>query len=238
MGIEDLDPQWQSYLEFVPEEQKEEAVAKIEEIDKSYKAESEKLKPWEEFANKGFEPEQINFALGVVDAIEKDPQQVYDALAKHLGISKKDAQKIVEDDKKNKEGEQTEPWKQQYQSLEEKVNTLTQIALAEKKEKDDEKTIKQQEQELDKELSDLKAKKGEFDETDILMRMRAGNISAEEAYDQHVSYVKQIRERKAAPYVLGTGAPIPPGKVDVKKLDGKGTKDLVRQYLEHANAEA
>lgn len=233
--IEGVDPSWNSILEYVPEDKRPELVSPIQEFESKYKD----LEPWKEFTDSNVSPDVVKQALDVFRTLNEQPHQVYEVLGNYLGVTTQEAKEIVEENKEI-EGEESSSQKVQddprISKMEQQLNTLAQIALAQKKEEEQ----RREDQALDKELKALREKYNypEEDEEQIVMRMAQKGLDAEAAYKEYASYTDKIRQRRPAPFVMGSGSgQVPTNNIDVSKLDRKGTKDLVSQMLRHANSE-
>lgn len=225
-----LDPSWNDIVSAFPEDRRSDLApllkSRVSEIESKY----EPLKKYEDFARSGVAPEQISTALNVYSTIENNPKQVYDTLAKYLGVTPQEAQQVVE------EVQDADPEDDpRIATLQNQINTLMQIKVAEHQQSQQQQMVAEQEAALDRELKALEKKYGSFDEEQILMRMQHKGISAEDAYKEYDAMVSNIRRTRPAPMLLGQGGQVPRDAVDPTKLDSKQTRNLVAQMLAHAN---
>src|SRR3990170_3385601 len=223
--VENGNPAWNPYLQYVPAEKRQEVVPLLQEWDKRYNKLNEEYAPWQEFSK-----------AGVYSVLENQPQVVYESLGQFLGITPKEAKEAVEELEEDAPGTvesiENDP---RFQTLKQQVDTLAQITLAQRQQDQQSQLEKQQEQELDAELTKLKKEKGDFPEEEIIMRMLHMDMSPEEAFNHYEGLVSEARKRRPAPFLLGTGAgTIPKPSVDVKSLDSAGRKELMTQMLRHA----
>lgn len=226
--IEGLGPEWNDIVSAIPEEQR----ATLGPVLKERISAFEPLKQWEDLHRSGITPQQAGTALDTIKYIESNPRDVYDAIAKHLNITPAQAQEL---EKELDEADSSDP---RVARLQETVETLTQIALAQRQQTTQEKLAEQAEKEIDAELAAVKKKYGDhIPDEEIIMRMVHKNISAEDAFKEADSYANEVRRRRPAPYVMGANGTIPNRAIDPTKLDSKGTKDVVAQMLDHANSE-
>lgn len=237
--VEGGNPAWNDVLQYVPEDKRAEVVPKLKEWDSSYQTVQQSYNEWKALSDQGIKAEDAQLAVNVLSMLEHDPKRVYDALGAHLGISAEEAQEVIEG------GQGLEAQEQAAQelgidpevlnSLNQRVDALTRIALAEKQEKD----VAKEEVELDRELKALEKAHGVFPEEEVIMRMMHKGLSAEEALNDYMAYEEQLLSRRpSAPRLLGSsGGRVPNQQIDVTKLDGKGTRDLVAQMLTASNAE-
>jgi hypothetical protein len=226
--FEGLGSEWNDIVSAFPEDRRSELAPLLKERISAY----EPLKQWEYLQKSGITPEHASTALNIYSVIENNPRDVYEAIGKSLGITTAEAKEVVEE---IQDGDSEDP---RMAHLQQQVETMAQVLLAQRNQTMEEKRIAEQEMELDNELKSLSQKYGDVPEKHILMRMQHMDMSAEEAYKDYMSDAEQIRARRPAPFVMGAGGSIPSKQIDVRKLDNKSTKSLVAQMLDHANAEA
>lgn len=229
--VEGGNPAWNDVLQYVPEEKRQEVVPKLQEWDKNYQQVQESLNPWKEFVDSGVDPETAQIALNVLQTIETNPEAVYEAIGKSLGITTEEAEELVDEVTAEELPTTGAISKEQFEALAQQSNAMAQILLA----KREEEMLAQQEQELNKELTDLRNKFGDFPENEVIYRMLHSDMSAEEALKDYVQFEENLfRRRPTAPRVLSGGGMIPQPKVDPVKLDDKGTRDHVAEMLRAA----
>jgi DNA-binding protein H-NS len=227
--IEGLGSEWNEFVSAFPEDKRNELGSKFKERVSEY----ESLKGWEDFQKSGITPEHAGTALNLYSIIENNPQQVYETIGKALGITPEQAEDIVE------EVESGDPDDPRIATMQQQIDTLTQIALAERQMTTQEKQAKEADMAVENDIQNLKKKYGDsFPEDEIIMRMLYKDMDAEAAYKEYSDHAEGIRARRPAPYVMGSGGHVPDRSIDVKSLDNKGTKNLVAQMLEHANQES
>jgi len=226
--VEGLDASWNEFVSYIPEDKRAEFAPKFKERISSY----EPLRQWEDFHKAGITPESATTALNLMSTIENDPKQVYETIGKYLNITPAQAQEVVE---QVQEADQEDP---RIAKLQQQFETLSQIMLAERQQSSQAQLVSQQEAAVDKEISDAMNKYGQVPEDEILMRMIHKGMTAEQAHQEYTGRVSEIRKTRPAPTILGAGGQIPTSRaIDPTKLDSKGTKQLVAQMLDHANAE-
>lgn len=228
--VEGLGPEWNDIVSAFPEDVRSEIAPKLRERVSQYESQIEQYRPWEEFNKSGITPEHAQTALGLFSTIENNPREVYETLGKHLGISPQQAKEVVED---LDEADQTDP---EIQRLKQQVDTLAQITLAQRQQETQAQIQQEQDEKLESELAEIKKKYGnDVPEDEIVMRMLYKDMTAEQAYQEYSSYADEIRRRRPAPMVLGSGGAVASRAIDPRKLDSPGTKSLVAQMLDHAN---
>ncbi len=231
--IEGLGSEWNEFVSAFPEDKRTELGSKFKERVSGLSSSYESLKGWEDLQKSGITPEHAGTALNLYSIIENNPQQVYETIGKALGITAKEAEEVVDE---VAEGDPDDP---RIATMQQQIDTLTQIALAERQMTTQQKEAAEADANLDRELGDLKKKYGDsFPEDEVIMRMLHKNMSAEEALKEYNERAEGIRARRPAPYVMGAGGHVPDRSIDVKTLNNAGTKNLVSQMLEHANQES
>lgn len=223
--IEGLGSEWNAVVEAIPEDQRADVAARLRDNLSTY----EPLKQWEDLHKAGITPDQAGAALSIQNIIDTDPQSVYEAIGRHLGISAAQAEEVVEE---LDNADEDDP---RIRALQEQVNTLAQVAVATRQQTVAEKAAAEADAQLDSEISALKKKYGDdVPEDEVVMRMLHKDMSAEEAYQEYVGRRDDIMKRRPSPMLLGGGGSVPSRAIDVKKLDSKDTKSLVAQMLDHA----
>lgn len=229
--IEGLDSGWNDIVNYIPEDKRSEFAPILKERLSSY----ESLKPYEDFAKSGVAPDHLKTALDVFSVIENNPRQVYETLGKHLNITPQQAQQVVETVQENATNGNATP--SELETIKKQVETLGQLMLAQRDMTNQEKAMAEQEAALDREIKAVKQKYGDIPEDQLIMRMVAKEISADQAAQEYLSMVSEIQKRRPAPFVLGSGGQIPAKQIDVTKLDSASTKNLVAQMMMHGNQE-
>jgi hypothetical protein len=225
--FEGLGTEWNDIVAGFPEEQRSELASKLKSRIDTY----EPLKQWDSLQKSGVTPDHASTALNVFSLLETNPRQIYETIGNYLNITPQQAKEAVETLEETNNDNGVDP---RLQTIEQQVQTLTQIALAQRQQSTQEKQILEQEAQLDKEITGLKAKYGDVDEEQILMRMLQKNITAEDAYKEYAAMVTQIRSKRPSPMLMGGGGNIPNRAIDPTKLDSAGTKNLVAQMMQHA----
>ena len=227
--FEGLGTEWNDVVSAIPEDRRAELAPRIKERLSAY----EPLKQWEDFQRSGITPAFAGQALDVFKYIEDNPREVYKAIGDHLGLTPAEAKEAVKElEKENKEtGEDP-----RFATLQQQVETLAQIALAQRQQSTQEQEIAKQDAAMQKEMDSLKNKYGDdVDEEEILMRMLHKNMTAQQAYEEYSGKVTELRKRHPAPMLLGAGGTVPKKGIDVTKLNPAETKNLVAEMLAHEN---
>lgn len=233
-----INPSWNDVLNYVPEDKRNEVIPKLQEWDKNYQKVQSEIAPWKDFISSGVDPETAQFSLNVLSTLEANPRMIYEALGNHLGITPGQAKELVEDQglleaekQLNKQTKELDD--PRLTKLQEQTDAMARILLARREEE----AVAAEEAALDEELSALRDKYGEYDEEYVLAKMHAG-MDSEEAVKAYIEHEEAIlRRRPVAPRILGGGGQIPSPAIDPGKLDSKGTKELIVQMLQAAQAQ-
>lgn len=253
-GTPGINPAWGELLGVVPQELHSQVVPHLQKWDKGVQQRftevQSKYKPYEQFVSGGIEPTQIEQALGVVNAIEQNPQAVYEALGQQFGFGQQ-AQGSADQGQESSEDmwEGLPPqFRAEYEKLKEEHETLRGVAgtLAQMQLQNQQTSAEAQEDaELDQlyeglmqdqEFAQLNAN-GEA-EPYINSLLMAG-MEPEKAMEQFklfVGHVLKTSGRPQAPRVLGSGGVIPGQSVDVRKLSPQDRRALVANMVAQANA--
>lgn len=237
-------PAWADVLSILPESFHEAitphftkwdqaAQARVEAANSSLK-EFESYKP---FVEHGITNEELEQGLRLMWEINNNPQNVYSALgsAYNFGQSPGNAAGNaaaveVDDDEEVTPSGVNNP---QVQELQQGLELVSKIVLADAQAKQD----AQADMELESELDALKTKHGDYDVRYVLAMMQNG-MSGEDAVESFQALKTSFTPKPFAPSVLGNsggGAGIPSGAIDPTKLSGKDTRSLVAQMIAAAN---
>ncbi len=220
---EGLDASWNDIVGAFPEDRRAELAPKLKDRISAY----EPLKPWEDFSKAGITPDHVRNAIDVFNAVERNPREVYEAIGRELGISAQEVKEVAEE--LEDEGDNEDP---RIKALQEQFNTLAQITLTERQQKQASAAAEAADAKLNQEINALKNKYGnDIPEDEILMRMGYKNLSAEEAYQEYAARTADIQKRRPAPFVMGGSGAIPQKGIDPTKLSGEDTRSLVAQMM-------
>lgn len=226
--FEGLGVEWNDIVGALPEDRRAELAPRIKERIDSFTP----LKQWEDFQKSGITPEHAGTALNLFSIIENNPRQVYDTIGQYLNITPQQAKAVVEQAQQLENEPDSDP---RIQTLQQQVETLAQIALAQRQMTTREQQIQEQDAAIESEISALKTKYGDdVDEEEILMRMLHKDMTAEQAFQEYSGKVTSLRQRRPAPMLMGSGGIIPRKAINPTKLDSAGTKDLVAQMMQRA----
>lgn len=203
--------------------------------------------PYKPFVE-AWEPDAINEALQLAQALEADPRAFMDALANAYGFAESEQgvenqqqqdQQDPEDVVDNFELDPNDPLQQRLSQQEELLRALSDHILGQKEAEQQAKEQAEQDAALDTAMQSLKAQHGEFDEQYVLMQI-ANGVDPDQAVQQFQSLVgqwaaKQNAPAASAPRVMGASGGLPSNRVDPATLNSKQTKDLVVELLRSQN---
>lgn len=222
-----LGAEWNDIVGAFPEDKRGELAPKLKERIDNYSS----LEPWRDFQKSGITPEQATQALDIYKTIESNPRYVYDAIARHLGISNQEAKEVVQ---QVEQASEEDPTNAEIARLKQQIETMSQIMIAENQQRNQSREQEAADQKLESDLAGLKKKYGDFDEQQIVMRMLHLDMTPEQAYQDYNGMVSQIRQTRPSPSLLGAGGTAPRQGLDVTKLERPDTRKLVAQMLENS----
>jgi hypothetical protein len=243
-GTEDapgLNPAWDSVLSQLPEEFHPLVTPEFQKWDQAAQKRIEdvnsqlaQFEPYKPFIESGIQSEHLEQGLQFLHQLNTNPQAVYEALKEAYGYdSSVDAEE--EDDSEPEVFQDP-----RFDQLQQGVELVAQTILQQQQEKLNE----QASRELDRELTELREKHGDFDERYVLSLAAVNEgLTLEQAvqsYQQMAQNILQTNPRPFAPTVMGNssgGTGLPSQAIDPRKLDGKETRSLVEQILRAANTE-
>jgi hypothetical protein len=232
----DNNPAWNDLLSKIPEDMHGDVTPILQDWDKGVQDRFQKVhseyEPYKLFKENNVGQEDIQTALGVLRAIQEDPETVYKSLAESYGFGGDSAKPEQGDPGTDANVNGLPPEVMAKMSeLEKGYNLMAEMLLSQKQKEDE----AAQDESLKTEIAALKAKHGNFDEDYVLSHMLQG-ASPEDAvknYNQMVERIMVERNRPEPPKLLGTSSGSFPGegKIDVTKLNPAQTKNLVADWL-------
>jgi len=230
-------PAWQEILSAVPEELHEALTPKLKEWDagvtrrfQEIHSQYEPLKSFEPLIEEGFDPDSLSQAIGLYQALNADPEQVYQALGQAYGFAseQESADDYDEDSEYNVPPQLLEQLQRQERAIEAMAEQLQQQQMSEQE--------LEQQAALDEYVNLLHESYGEFDEDYVFTKMAAG-VDGEVAVRQYQELVPpQVQQtRTPAPKVLGSSGVgsggIPTSSPEVTRLSEQDTRRLVEETL-------
>lgn len=241
-----LNPAWNDLMAVIPSQLHSQVTPHLQKWDQNYqegigKVHSE-YEPWKPFQEQGIPPEQVQYGLQLLDEIQNNPQEVFNALKEYLGVEDGTQQQQQTQEpqvQQQEQGQQSTPIDiastPEFQQMAQMVQAMAELTV----QQNSQQLEAQADQELEAEFTAAKEEFGEFDEKWVMVQMLADdNLSLKDAVGQYQEFVKGIltNANRPGPRILGGGGNTPNTPVDPSKLDDKGRRNLVAEMLA-ANAQ-
>lgn len=237
---ESLNPAWSPMLDKIPESLRPMVTPHLRDWDKNFQTELQKVQskydPYKEILDSGVDPVRLQQALGFFDLAEREPQRVYDEMAKFYGYGQDQGQQQVPDsDDPFDIGDagEDDPRLAQLQQQQEQILQMFQG-------QHEAEQLRQAEQQIETEITAIKEQHPDLteDEEIMILRLATSNQSTlSEAAADLFKYKESIGQqalagRSNAPSVMSATGSLPgQPPIDPRKLGSKETKDLVTQML-------
>lgn len=229
-----LNPAWNDLMGIIPTQLHSQVTPHLQKWDQNYQTGINKVhsqyEAYKPYLENQIAPDQINYALQLMNAIEQRPQEVLTALQQYMGIEQQQPQ---EDEQGQEEIPSDFLNHPQFKQMNEMVNAMAQLMVQQNQ------TSQQaaEDQALETELSSLKEQHGEFDEDWVLSKALANpKTSLEDIVKSYHEFVNGViaNQRKPGPNVMSPGGQAPNNQINPKELDDKSRRNLVVQMLEAA----
>lgn len=236
-GTGGINPAWNPLLESLPAGLHSQITPHLTKWDQNFQNKIQEVhsqyEPYKPFLENQVQPDQINYALSILQAIEESPQDVMNALKAYIGEEDDTEQQGQLEDSGN--GPEQPEWLNhpEYKRMEDMVNTMAQLLVQQRESE----ANSQIDSELDAEFTAAQEKHGDFDEEWVLTKMYNNpDLSVEQAVEAYKEFEQGIlaKNRKPGPPVLGAGGSVPNPDYSPGKLDSKDRKGLVAQMLAQA----
>lgn len=232
-------PAWNEFLEPIPQEYHDKVRPVLEKWDKGVQERFGKVhsqyEPWKPIIDAGVDPETASFSINLLNAINDNPRQVYEAIGNYYQLTGQNGSPSGQ----GPEPEELEedPYDGRFAALERQNQIMAQHLIKQREEK----LEAQASAELDRELTELRGKnksRGDFNEKFVLAHMQNG-MSAEDAVEAYYQFRDtELKKYRQMPLIMGSGGGVPQfGNTDVRKLTDGQTKDLVAGMLAQAKAQ-
>lgn len=244
-GGSSLNPAWNDLMGIIPSQLHSQVTPHLSQWDKNYQDGINKVhsqyEAYKPYLENEIGPEQINYGLQLMYALEQNPRGVLEALAEANGVSIQEAAEALEEQQGQGETDPNEPeWLNhpKFQELNQMVETMAQLMVQQNQTVEDQ----QEDEALAQELDALHEEHGDFDEdwvlTKVMTAMQRGQemsiADAVQAYHEHEQSILQ-NARKPGPKVLSANGNAPDNQISKEDLAKEGTrKNLVIQMLQGA----
>lgn len=200
----------------------------------------EEYEPYKPFVEQ-YEADDIAQAIALAEAMERDPQAFYNALAQayNLGQPEPQAQAQYEQELINPaEEEFDDPNAQRLAQHEELLRAMAESMLAERQEREQAIEFEESERAYVETMTNLANTYGDFD-LDYVNTLMAQGVDPDTAVQHWQSQVqayaqRQLAPNQTAPIVMGAGGGTPSIQRDVENLSSQETRALVEQMLRAA----
>lgn len=233
-----INPNWNEYLQDVPQELHEKVIPAFQAWDKGFQAQVQKVhsqyEPWKDVINTAGDPQYAAQAVNILRHMESNPEYVYQQLKEYFGFDKD----TPDPSKPNGQGQQepVDTVDPTIANLQRQNQLMIEYLQAERQQK----LEAEQEALLDKDMANAKSKyqvTDPFFDEFVMAKLTANpQMSVDDAAQQFMSWAEKAASvHRPRPLIMGGGGGIPGQNVDVRKMDDKGTKDLIVQMLEAHN---
>lgn len=235
-----INPAWNDLLGVVPSQLHSQVTPHLTKWDQNFQSKINEVhsqyEPWKKYQDGGVSPEDVDYALGLLNALSENPQEVVKALNEWAGIEQQG--------QFNQTPAQTDPNAQQpefddtflqhpkVQEMQRAMESMAQILLEQRQAEQQ----AEADTELENDLTELKTKYGEFDEEIVLALAMKSDDFNYAALEQAVQKVieKTKPQRQPGPPVLGSGSAIPASTPDPRRATDAERKQMVAAMLAQA----
>lgn len=245
-----INPAWNELLGIMPTQLHPQLIPYLQKWDQGVQSLVQKVhsqyEPYKQFVDAQVDPQNIQYALQIMEHLNNNPRQIWDAMGQHYGW-------IGEQGQPEPQAAQQQNFTENYDDLgigteedpriaqmAEQLELMRQAIVADWEQKQQQaqqqQLIEQQQQEdqaLEQELTSLREKYGDYDEQYVLGLMGAG-MEAEKAVQQYQQLTQQILQNRPgnfAPTVLSGKGGIPSTAVDRRNMTGEQRRALVANML-------
>jgi hypothetical protein len=234
-----INPAWNDVLSAVPEDVHSQITPHLRNWDQNFQRVQSDFAPYKEFKEANISPDQIRMGMGIMQALEQNPKQVYDLLQQQFNFGSEGDQGETENAPTDDLDNLPDAVKERLgliPELQKQLETVMQWAVGQQSAS----TEAQEDEALDNLITGLKSQHGDFDERYVLSLMQAG-VDPQDAiaeYNKFVEKVSMDAQRPKAPKILGSGGIVPGEQpLDPRKMTSQDTKSLVAQMLAQSAAQ-
>lgn len=234
-GTPSINPAWEELLGVVPSQLHSQVTPHLSKWDQNFQSKINEVhsqyEPWKKYQDGGVSPDDVDYALGLLNALSENPNEVIKALQEWVGAENPEQQGQLNQTPQNQNLEDdpilSHP---KVQEMQEALNTMAQIILS-GREKEQQAAA---DAELESDLEALKEQYGEFDEELVLALATQGDEFDYAALENAVKTVQERTKvvRQPGPPVLGGGT-APPSDLPKPQSDAE-RRQLVANMLRQA----
>lgn len=200
----------------------------------------QEYEPYKPFIQ-NYEPDAIQQAIAIAEAMERDPQAFIDAAMNAYGLTPAQAMQQVDDAQQQVQAPEfdlDDPAQQRLAQHEQLLATMAEAMLRERQEREEAVLFQQQEEDYNTAMQQLTEKYGEFDQqyVNVLLAQGYEPEAAVQTWQSQVETFAQQRlaPNQQAPVVMGAGGGTPSIQRDVENLSSQDTRRLVEEMLRAA----
>lgn len=243
-----INPAWNNLLSRVPQGLHNQILPELQQWEKNYSQGIQKVHSqyagYKPFLDQQIDPNALNEAYMIRQALEQDPMKFVQALVEHYNLQLPTEQgqpnEQLQDEDNPYDLSQNPEWQNQQQM----VQTMAQALLLQNQQAQE----AQEDAELDEQFESAKQRHGEFDEDFVMKHLYfSGADTVDEAlmdeaietWKQHVQSVVQNYRSPSqnAPVIMGGGGGLPSQQTPVGQMNGNQRRALVAQTLANLHAQ-
>ncbi len=238
-GTPNINPAWNDALGVIPSQLHSQVVPHFQKWDQNFQTKINEVhsqyEPWKRYADDGVSPEDVDYALGLLNALSENPTEVIKALQEWAGAENPEQQ-----GQQINQPQQTDPNADPILShpkvleMQQQMEMMAQILLSQR----DKEQQAAADEELESDLEELKKQYGDFDEDLVLALAANADEFDYAALEQAVQTVQSKTKvvRQPGPPVLGNGS-APPNEVP-KPQNDRDRRAIVAQMLQQAQQQS
>ena len=182
------------------------------------------------FIKQGVDPDQVNWAVNMLNMLEQNPREVYDRIGQYYQFNGQQQQ-----DPANGQGQQNQqlqdqdPYAERFTAAERQLRLMTDYLVQQREQQ----AQAEADRWLDEQMAAAEKKYGKFDDKFVAAQMAGGMT-----IDQAVQAFQQLRQKWGAPppppLITGAGGGIANMNTDVRKMNDQDTHNLAVQMINSA----
>lgn len=233
-----INPAWSDLLSVVPSQLHSQVTPHLTKWDQNYQKSINEVhsqyEPWKKYQEGGVSPDDVDYALGLLNALSENPTEVIKALQEWVGAENPEQQGQFNQTQQQQTPNNIEDdpilSHPKFQEMQEALNTMAGIILS-NREKEQQDAA---DAELEEDLQTLRDEYGDFDEELVLALASKGEDFDYAALENAVKAVQEKTKvvRQPGPPVLGNGA-APPSELPKPQTDAE-RRQLVANMLRQA----
>lgn len=236
-GTPNINPAWNDVLGVIPSQLHSQITPHFQKWDSNFQTKINEVhsqyEPWKPFIDQGVAPDDVNYALSLVNALSENPQEVIKALNEWAGLEGSDPEQQGQFNQTQQNPDDDPILNHpKVKEMQEALNTMAGIILQQRE-------AEQQsaaDEELEQDINTLKEELGDFDEELVLaLAMKSDNFDFDALKEAAQKVVEKTRpQRQPGPPVLGSGSAIPNQSPDPRKMSDAERKNAVAAMLAQA----